>query len=169
MKVEPIAKRQSAMSALNHQKKASRTMIAVRRWIDVLFAGAAGAAALLLALYWALTFRPRYLALLAEAPYWVFLATGVCLFALVYRVGRARWAALLGLRHFLTYPPLWPGALAGLAAVIAIFPAAFGNQLRLPGFVATQALNIAVVAALAICAFQFASALVLLSRRRNGV
>ena len=167
MKVEPTAERRSAMSAPNHRKKASRTMIVARRWIDILFGGAAGAAALLLALYWSLTFRPRYLVLLTEAPYWVFLAAGVCLLALVCRVGMARWAAFLGLRHFLTYPPLWLGAMAGLAALIAIFPAAFGNRIRLPAFLATQALNIAGATAIVICAFLIAAALVMLSRRER--
>jgi hypothetical protein len=55
--------------------------------------------------------------------------------------------------------------MAGLAAVIAIFPAAFGNRIGLPAFLVTQALNITGAAAIVICAFLIAAALVMLSRR----
>jgi hypothetical protein len=91
-----------------------RGRLALRRWVDVLFAGVVGAAAILLLLDW----RRHNLHVLVELPLWTLIAGGTCLFALLWRCGESRWGAFTGVRHLAAYPPLWVGSLFGAGIVL---------------------------------------------------
>jgi hypothetical protein len=101
------------------EKKSVRRPGIVRRWGDIFFSGIVGAAIVDLLIYW----RPRFLGTIVALPSLVFVAGGLVLFAFVFRFGRDRWLAFLGLRHLLTYPPAWFGATFGTAAVALTLPA----------------------------------------------
>jgi hypothetical protein len=129
------------------KKRSVRRQDIVRRWLDILFAGSVGVAIVDLLIYW----RPGFWGKIVTSPSWVFLAGGWCLFAFAYRFGRGRWLAFLGVRHPLTYPPVWFGATVGTVVVALTLPA-----------ISEQAWNAAgqphsLLPVLAMCAFAAAS------------
>jgi hypothetical protein len=119
------------------KKKPGRRTAIMSRWGDILFAGGVGAAIADLLIYW----HPEFVGKIVALPWWVFLAGGLCFFAFAWRVGQDRMLAFLGLRHPLTYPPVWFGALFGTAAVVLTLPsisdrawnAAWQSHSLLPG------------------------------------
>jgi hypothetical protein len=101
------------------KKRSIRRQSIFRRWVDIFFAGSVGAAIVDLLIYW----HPRFFGKIVASPSWVFLAGGLSLFAVAWHFGRDRRLAFLGLRHPLTYPPVWFGAAFGTAAVTLTLPA----------------------------------------------
>jgi len=65
----------------------------------------------------------------ATGPGLVVVVVAVLAAAVLWRFGRGRWRAMLGLRHGLGYPPIWVAAAAGVAALWALDRLAAG----LPG------------------------------------
>ena len=100
------------------KKRSVRRQGIVRRWVDIIFAGSVGAAIVDLLIYW----HPGFLGKIVASPPWIFLAGGLCAFAFARHFGHDRWLAFLGLRHPLTYPPVWFGATFGTAAVVLTVP-----------------------------------------------
>jgi hypothetical protein len=101
------------------KKRSVRRQGIVRRWSDIIFAGSVGAAIVDLLIYW----HPRFFGKFVASPPWIFLAGGLCAFAFARLFGHDRCLAFLGLRHPLTYPPVWFGAAFGTAAVVLTLPA----------------------------------------------
>jgi len=110
---------QELMLNAQAKKGSARRPGIIRRWVDILFAGGVGAAIVDLLIYW----HPGVLAKTVSSPPWVFLAGALCAFAFARHFGRDRLLAFLGLRHPLTYPPVWFGATFGTAAVALTLPA----------------------------------------------
>jgi hypothetical protein len=51
--------------------------------------------------------------------YWWLALASLPFLAVCYSLGKTRWGAFLGIRHFPSYPPTWTAVLAGLTSAAA--------------------------------------------------
>jgi len=97
--------------------------LSFRRWVSVASVGVV-AAAVVLPFVGVLR---RLAGLMSDAasgvePWALGLAVGVVVAAVMHAWGSGRWLALLGVRHFVGYPPLWMGLIVAVVVLAMVDP-----------------------------------------------
>jgi hypothetical protein len=130
-----------------------------RRWSSVVLQSVVAAALALLMLFW----RRNDLFHVVAIPSWASFCILVCLFGIAWRVGRDRWGAFTGTRHFASYAPPWVAVLLGTAFILVSIGLSPGlrGAFRIEDGVAASSIRVGIACVGAVVVLTLASVITL--------